>query len=264
MDWRTTAAIPEDAEPDQAAADAIAAALPAGQRVLLACRASRFEMDMWVAKYATVVLTDRALIVAKDRAFGRPKADRVVPLEEITACGFGPLLGVGPTWEVTFRGKRGAGTMYFSGPVQAQQVETELRAAVSSVLAQAADPDLAEFHRSVAAASAQPPGEIGKDLTPAQIVEESRRMRQQADSGDLRGAWERRVQLGYGVPSDAVPQADRFWLNAAPAIAALRLGLKDHPMVAMCCGTALQDEDSSDPEQHAAVQEFRRLFSGNG
>jgi hypothetical protein len=56
----------------------------------------------------------------------------------------------------------------------------------------------------------------------------------------------RRVELGFGVPLDGVPQADRFWLNAAPAIAALRLGFKDHPMVAMCRGVADQDEDYSD------------------
>jgi hypothetical protein len=265
MDWRETAVVPDGPAPNEVAVDAIAGEIPAGQRVLLACRTIPFEIDLWVAKFATVVLTDRSLIIAKDRVFGHPKADRVIALEEITACGFNPLLGVGPTWEVTFTGKNGAaGTMYFNGPTQAEQVESELRAAASSVRAEATDPDLAEFHRRRVATRARPPGEAGKNLSPEQIVEESRRLRQQLDSGDLRSAWQRRVDLGYGAPLDGVPQADRFWFNAAPVIAALRLaGLKDHAMVAGCCGMAWQDEDFTDPKQHAAVEEFERRFSAN-
>ncbi len=263
MDWRETAVVPEDANPDPAVVDSIAGAISAGQRILLACRPKRFEMDMVVYQSATVVLTDQALIVAKDRMFGRPKPDKVIPLSDITGSGFGPLLGVGPTWEVTFARKRGIGaSMYFAGPVQAKQVEGELRAAVSNVLAEAADPDLAQLHRGLAAGQAQPSGEAGKTLTSAQITGESRRMRQQVAAGDLRSAWDRRVQLGYDVPSDGVSQPDRFWLDAAPAIAALRLGLKDHPMVAMCCGMADSNQDRGDPEQRAAVAEFTRLFHG--
>jgi hypothetical protein len=263
MDWRDTAVIPEDADPDPAVVDSIAEAIPAGQRILLACRPKRWEMDMLAYQSATVVLTDQALIVAKDRTFGRPRPDKTIPLSEITGSGFGPLLGVGPTWEVTFTRTRGIGaSMYFAGPVQAKQVEGELRAAVSNVLAEAADPDLAQLHRGLAAGQAQPPGEVGKTLTPAQITGESRRMRQQVAAGDLRSAWDRRVQLGYGVSPDGISQPDRFWLDAAPAIAALRLGLKDHPMVAMCCGMADSNQDRGDPEQRAAVAEFTRLFHG--
>ena len=210
-----------------------------------------------------MVLTDQALIVAKDRTFGRPSPDKIIPLSEIASSGFGPLLGVGPTWEVTFDRKRGIGaSMYFAGPSGAKQVEGELRAAVSNLLAEAADPDLAELRRSLAAGQAQPPGESGKTLTPAQITDESRRMRKQVAAGDLRSAWDRRVQLGYGVSSDGISQPDRFWLDAAPVIAALRLGLKAHPMVAMCCGMAESNQDRGDPEQRAAVAEFTRLFHG--
>jgi hypothetical protein len=152
--------------------------------------------------------------------------------------------------------------MYFDRPVEAEQVEQELRSAAGSVHAEATDPDLAQLHRGLAAARAEPDGDVGKTLTSAQVVDESRRLRQQVDSGDLRPAWDRRVELGYVVPSDGVPQADRFWLDAAPAIAALRLGLKDHPMVAMCCGVAESEQDRSDPEQRAAVEEFNKLFFG--
>jgi hypothetical protein len=152
--------------------------------------------------------------------------------------------------------------MYFAGPAEAEQVAEELRAAVALAQAEAADPDVAQLHRSMAAGNAHPPGDLGRTLTPGQIVSEARRMRQQVAAGELRPAWERRVQLGYGVPSDGVPQADRFWIDAAPAIAALRLGFKDHPMVPMCCGMAESEHDRNDPEQRAAVEQFNRLYHG--
>lgn len=62
-------------------------------------------------------------------------------------------------------------------------------------------------------------------------------------AGDLRSAWDRRLQLGYSVSFDGVPQADRFWFEAAPTIAALRLRLKGYPMVAVCCGMAEREQD---------------------
>jgi hypothetical protein len=125
------------------------------------------------------------------------------------------------------------------------------------------DPDLARLHRRLGANSEQPPGDIGGTLTPEQVIEESLRMQMQIASGDLRSAWDRRVQLGYGVPSDGVPQADRFWLDAAPALAALHLGgLKDHPMVSMCCGMAEQRYNQYDPEQRAAVEKINALYFG--
>jgi hypothetical protein len=263
MDWRETAVVPEGADPDPAAVDSIASTLPAGQHVLLACQTTRFEMNVWVARMATVVLTNQALIVAKGRMFGHPKPDRVIPLSEITATGVGPLRGAGPTWEVTFRGQGTAtGAIYFDGPAQAQEVKRALEAAASSAPAEAADPGLAQVNRSIALGGARPPGDTGKGLPPAQVIDESRRMHQQVTTGDLRSAWDRRLQLGYSVRFDGVPQADRFWFEAAPAIAALQLGLKDHPMVAACCGMAEQEQDRSDPEQSAAVEKIRKLFFG--
>jgi len=263
MDWRETAVVPKGAGPDPAAVDSIASALPAGQHVLLACQTTRFEWNVWVARMATVVVTNQALIVAKGRMFGRPKPDRVIPLSEITATGVGPLRGAGPTWEVTFRGQSTAmGTIYFDGPAQAQEAKRALEDAVSGALAEAADPDFAQVNRSFAAGRARPPGDAGKTLTPAQVTDESRRMRQQIAAGDLRSVWDRRLQLGYNVSFDGVPQVDRFWFEAAPAISALRLGLKDHPMAPACCGMAEQEQDRSDPEQRAAVEEINKRFFG--
>jgi hypothetical protein len=263
MDWRETAVVPDGAGPDPAAVDAIASTLPVGQHVLLACQTTRFEWNVWVARMATVVLTNQALLVAKGRLFGHPRPDRVIPLSEITATGVGPLRGAGPTWEVTFRGQGYAmGTIYFDGPAQAQEVKRVLEAAMSGARAEAADPGLAQVNRSIALNEANRPGDAGKGLPPAQVIDESRRMHQQVTTGDLRSAWDRRLQLGSSVQFDGVPQADRFWFEAAPAIAALRLGLKDHSMVPACCGMAEQQQDRSDPEQGAAVEEIRKLFFG--
>ena len=69
-DWRATALVPDDAQPDPAAVASILGAIQAGQRVIVACRSLRFEMTGWVARMATVILTDKALIVAKDRIMG--------------------------------------------------------------------------------------------------------------------------------------------------------------------------------------------------
>lgn len=134
MDWRETAVIPEKASPDGTVVDSISAAIPSGQQVLLACRTVRFEFNFAVFEHGgTVVLTNQALIFAKERLFGRPKADRIIPLQEITSTGVGPLLGVGPTWEVTFSANRRAqGTMYIRWPQDAEQVEAVLRVAVST------------------------------------------------------------------------------------------------------------------------------------
>jgi hypothetical protein len=99
-------------------------------------------------------------------------------------------------------------------------------------------------------------------MSAAQVTTEARQIRQQFESGQLPAAWERRLQLGNGVPYDGVADADAFWLNAAPAIAALRLGLKDHVFVPMCCGLAERYHDSRDADQSAAVREFQGRYFG--
>ena len=122
------------------------------------------------------------------------------------------------------------------------------------------DPDLAEFHRAIAMSSAQPPGDLGKTFTAQQVVAQSHSFRSQYRAGNYAAIWERRVQLGYGVESDGVPQEDLFYLNALPALAALHLGYRDHPMVAMCAGMAESGMDRTDPNQAAAIAEIRKLY----
>lgn len=124
------------------------------------------------------------------------------------------------------------------------------------------DPALDRFHRGLALGNAQPPGDVGLSMSAAQVTTEARQIRQQFASGQLRAVWERRLQLGNGVSFDGVADEDAFWLNAAPAIAALRLGLKDHIFVPMCCGLAEQYHDSRNADQSAAVKELKERFFG--
>jgi hypothetical protein len=126
----------------------------------------------------------------------------------------------------------------------------------------APDPDLARFHRGRAATNAQPPGDLGQGMNAAQVTTAARQIRQQFESGQLDALWERRLQLGNGVSYDGVADVDAFWLNAAPAIAALRLGVKDHVFVPMCCGLAERYHDIGDASQSAAVREFQVRYFG--
>jgi hypothetical protein len=262
MNWQSVAWLADGSDsPRKDAVDALVANLASDHSVLAALSSSRFEMTPFLAKMGTVVLTNEAILVAKDRLFGRPKTDLTVHLSNIRGTAVGPLLGVGPTWEVAFQNERGVyGTIYFQDPANAERFERELRSAIGRQRAEAADPDLAEAHRALALAQAQPDGDVGKSMGPDQVTAESRQLREHYDRGNYGPVWARRVELGYGVPTEGVAQSDAFWLNAAPALAALKTGMKEHPMVAMCCGVAESEVDRDDPAQVAAVDEFNHLY----
>jgi hypothetical protein len=50
-----------------------------------------------------------------------------VPLSDLASTGFGPLYGVGPTWEAHFRTTRNeAAVMYFNGPTEAEAFKNAL------------------------------------------------------------------------------------------------------------------------------------------
>jgi hypothetical protein len=232
--------------------------LAAAERIRLGLQTHRFVSDRWAGPRDcdhVVLVTDRAIHAAKVRLVGKPRLDISIPIDRVTGTGTRLQIDVGPRWEVIFDA---GGIFYFHvnrGP------DAERAAHVIGLGAEATrDPDVAHLARALDLGRQQPAGDAGKDLTPDQVVAESRRLRQLSALGRGQESWERRVHLGYGVPSDGVPQADRFWLDAAPAISALELGWKDHPMVAMCCGVAESSHDRTDPVQVAAVSEFNRLF----
>lgn len=97
-------------------------------------------------------------------------------------------------------------------------------------------------------------------LAPAEITAAAQWMRNAYAADQLQAVWERRLAGGFGAAGDGVSQEDWFWYNALPALSALRLGLKAHPLVATCCGWADGDVDRTDPEQVITVQEFEAMF----
>ena len=237
--------------------DALMLLLPADEVLRVALQTSRFEQSFNVFKFGHVLITDKAIYAAKNKMFGSPKLNVRIDLTAITGFGVGPLYGVGPTWQIEFEGRL-AGFFYVQHGPDAEMIGDILGRSLGAL----SDPDLDHFNRSLDASNRAPSGDLGKEMSPAQVTAEAQKIRRMVATGDLQEAWDRRVALGYGVPSDDVTQADRFWIDADPAIAALKLGLKDHPMVAMCCGVAESNADLRDPEQANAVEEFNHLYHG--
>ena len=124
------------------------------------------------------------------------------------------------------------------------------------------DPELAELQRSMLAAEAEPPGRADGPLDAPAMTRTVEWMQAGYAAGRLQEVWERRLQHGYGAGQDDAPQATWFWFNALPALAALRLGKRDHPFVATCCGLAGDAVDRSDPDQAAAQREYEHLYFG--
>jgi hypothetical protein len=93
--------------------------------------------------------------------------------------------------------------------------------------------DLQQFNRAVQAARDAPPvGKEGAGMSNGQIAEIQAWMRNRFDVGDYETIWHRRLALGYALSGDGIETETWFWINAFPALSALRLGEKDHPFVA--------------------------------
>lgn len=205
-----------------------------------------------------MVVTNTEVVVGKKGMFG-PRIVFRAPVTDLVRYGVGIQGGHGPLWEYAVSLADG-GTVAFL--FRTSDAAESIATCVNDAVGGAKDPDVDRFNRGMRMSRAKPPGELGKELTPAQVIVEARRAREQLARGDYGVLWERRIELGYGVTDEDVPQADRFWLDAAAAIAALRIGQKEHPMVAMCCGVAESNVDRSDPEQVEAVRLFNHLYFG--
>jgi hypothetical protein len=205
-----------------------------------------------------MIVTDAEVVVGKKGLFG-PKIIFRSPVTDLVRYGVGMQGGHGPMWEYA-TSLAGGGTVAFL--FRTSDAAESIAVCVNDAVGGARDPDRDSLNRGMRMSRAMPPGEIGKELTPAQVIVEACRAREQLASGDYGALWERRVELGYGVTDKDIPQTDRFWLDAAAAIAAVRIGQKEHPMVAMCCGVAESNVDRSDPEQVEAVRLFNDLYFG--
>lgn len=126
------------------------------------------------------------------------------------------------------------------------------------------DPDLEQFHRSMAAAEAGPAvePEDADRFSAAEYAGIVMWMREAYDGGRFDAVWARRLAFGYGVGESHMSGGDFFWFNALPALAAMKCGQRDHPAVAMCAGRAEQAADRTDPAHSDAVREINDRYFG--
>jgi len=90
-------------------------------------------------------------------------------------------------------------------------------------------------------------------------------MSDQFDAGQYDAVWSRRVALGYSLAQNDASVETWFWVNALPALAALRTGEPHHPLVASAAGFA-DEAQRNMREQDDAVQgamaEINKRFFG--
>jgi hypothetical protein len=97
-------------------------------------------------------------------------------------------------------------------------------------------------------------------------------MRREFEAGHHQAVWEHRLHLGYEFGQQDLGDRDWFWLNAYPALAALRIGVKadssspfsgqHHPFVATCAGYADQVHRGLGEDAARANAEISERFFG--
>jgi hypothetical protein len=127
------------AEPNEQILAGLTHALRPGEHPLVGARSGQFQFGLDKVQMATLLVTDQRLLVGKNKLFGKLKPVVTVELKDMASTGFGPLYGVGPTWEVHFHTvNQQPGIMYFDGPAQAEAFKNGLHhAAVAGVPAPA-------------------------------------------------------------------------------------------------------------------------------
>lgn len=125
------------------------------------------------------------------------------------------------------------------------------------------DPDLAHYHRTMAAHDAEPFAE-GKFLPPT--ADEATAlvtwMGKQYAAGEYLAVWHYRLSMGFGVDTSNFSDEQTYWFHAYSALSALRLGRNEHTGVPMSAGAAEQSLNKSDSAQVAAQQEIERRYFG--
>lgn len=80
------------------AAQSLAPELADGEEPLAVYYSSFCTVFAWEVRMATVLLTDRRILIAKDRLFGVPRVDRALNLGDIKDRRHGAMYGTGPAW----------------------------------------------------------------------------------------------------------------------------------------------------------------------
>jgi hypothetical protein len=109
---------------------AIIDALPSGEESLAVARASRWMESTHFWGFPTLILTNRRLVVSKDRLMGKAKEDSVVSLLEVESSGSGAVSKFG-TWAIRFSTRTGQEYgLFFAETEHALAFEEAFREAV--------------------------------------------------------------------------------------------------------------------------------------
>jgi hypothetical protein len=129
------------------------------------------------------------------------------------------------------------------------------------------DPDLQRFYQAVEAAESGPPTtEMGATVDATALEDIRTSMTRQFDAAQYDDAWRQRVELGYSLIQNGAPSEIWFWVNALPALAALREGERHHPLVATAAGYADEAQRNlTDPNDSikSAMAEINERFFAN-
>lgn len=80
--------------------------------------------------------------------------------------------------------------------------------------------------------------------------------------GSYSQIWEHRLRLGVGFAQGQMTDRTWFWLNAYPALSALRTEGRGHPLISTCAGWSDQVHRGLGPEEKLANDEIAKLFFG--
>jgi hypothetical protein len=146
----------------------------------------------------------------------------------------------------------------------AEVAANEIKSCLSRLTSPSVDPDLAEFHRSIALAEAgpTPDTESSEHWTTADYERLSSWLVTTYDKGQRKAVWQRRLALGYKLGQGPATREQWFWINALPALAALELGQKGHSMTAVFAGLSDRSVDRSDSAQRTAMERIEKQFFG--
>lgn len=100
------------------------------------------------------------------------------------------------------------------------------------------------------------------DKPPADPAGLEQWMAREYAKGNYAAIWQHRLSLGLGYERADTPDRTWFWLNAYPALSALRTDGKGHPLVSTCAGYADQVHRQLGPDERAANDEIARMFFG--
>lgn len=121
------------AEPDEANLAALMLELEEGEQPRVSCRPTivkSTEGDFLDVRVPTILITNRRVLVSKDKLFGKPKLNWQMDLEQVDTFGFGPLNGAGPAWEAHLHSVSGNPAIFiFDGPQQAEAFRDAVREA---------------------------------------------------------------------------------------------------------------------------------------